>query len=339
MKAVLLLALAFACSATGSAFAQDRTFNWVPANAEAVRLDPGYYHAGHVYRPGSSGGNMHVDIESEKPVTVALAPEGEWNNAAQHPERLHSLNVLCQQEHVTKATYICDVPPQAMVLVIRDERPNTDGVVLATASAVRTGDRYIDRAIRAGVGTAIAVSNSVPQQIRITQRSPHSVLQLVVRGPLRTAGVSLVSESERKISAHADFKIYGGIFPDHEGEQISVKIKSPVPMAVAVLPSSVANQLHVSPETLQQTLATSSCQQRGVQSLSWDCPLNLADGPLSVVVIPEFHLERSAQESGDRDLRDEVHRALRRSCSNSGQGREITSDGTPLACDLSRTHL
>jgi hypothetical protein len=286
MKATLSLALAFACS-IGSAVAQDRTFNWVAANSEAVQLDPGYYHAGHVYRPGSSGGNMHVDIESAKPVTVALAPEGEWNNAAQHPERLHSLNFLCQQEHVTKATYICNIPPQAMVLVIRDERPNTDGVVLATASAVRTGDRYIDRAIRAGVGTAIAVSNTIPHKyvspndLRIQYYS-----WLCVKN-CEQPEFRWYLKAKEKYQLTPILKVYGGIFPDHEGEQISVKIKSPVPMAVAVLPSSVANQLHVSPETLQQTLATSSCLQRGVQSLSWECPLSLADGPLSVVVVPE----------------------------------------------------
>jgi hypothetical protein len=287
MKAVLSLALAFACSATGSSFAQDRTFNWVAANTESVRLDPGYYHAGHVYRPGSSGGNMHVDIESEKPVTIALAPEAEWNNATQHPERLRSLSFMCQQEHVTKTTYICNIPPQAMVLVIRDERPNTDGVVLATASAVRTGDRSIDRAIRAGVGSAIAISNTVPHKYVSPNDLHIQYYSWLCVDHCEQPEFRWYLKAKEKYQLTPILKVYGGIFPDHEGEQISVKIKSPVPMAVAVLPSSVANHLHASPEMLQQALASSSCQQRGVQSLSWDCPLNLADGPLSVVVVPE----------------------------------------------------
>src|SRR3954464_809319 len=98
MKAILPFALAFLCTVSGTASAQDMTFDWRPANSEAVRLDPGYYHAGHVYRPGGSGGNMHVDIESEKPVTVALVEESQWNYAAQHPERIREVNFMCRQE-------------------------------------------------------------------------------------------------------------------------------------------------------------------------------------------------------------------------------------------------
>ena len=30
-------------------------------------------------------------------------------------------------------------------------------------------------------------------------------------------------------------KVYGGFAPDHDGEQVSIKIKSPVPMVVAIL--------------------------------------------------------------------------------------------------------
>ena len=32
-------------------FAQDRVFNWLPANDESVRLDPGNYHTARTYRP------------------------------------------------------------------------------------------------------------------------------------------------------------------------------------------------------------------------------------------------------------------------------------------------
>jgi len=286
MKAVLSFALAFAF-ATVPACAQDMVFDWRPANAEAVRLDPGYFHAGHVYRPGSSGGNMHVDIESEKPVTVALVPEGQWNDAAQHPGRIRDVSYMCRQEHVTKTTYVCNIPPQSMVLVVRDERVDTDRVVLATVSTVRTGDRGIDRAVALGVSAVLTGSDSVahhyvsPNNLRIQYYS-----WLCVKN-CEQPEFRWYQKAKEKYKLTPIIKVYGGIFPDHEGEQISVKIKSPVPMAVAVLPSSVANQLHVSPETLQGALASSSCQQRGVQSLTWECPLNLADGPLSVVVVPE----------------------------------------------------
>jgi hypothetical protein len=40
-------------------------------------------------------------------------------------------------------------------------------------------------------------------------------------------------------------KVYGGLTPDHDGTQVSIKVKSPVPMAVAVLPSPIAGQLYL----------------------------------------------------------------------------------------------
>jgi hypothetical protein len=288
MKPVLPLALAIVFAAAGTATAQDKMFDWRPANSEAVRLDPGYYHAGHVYRPGSNGGNMHVDIESQKPVTVALAPESQWNEAVQHFEHLNNVNFLCRQEHVTKTTYICNIPPEPMVLVIRDERNNTDRVILAGVNAaVRTGDRAIDRAVALGATTVLTGSNSVthhyvsPNDLHIQYYS-WLCIQNCEQPEFRW-----YLKAKEKYQLTPILKVYGGIFPDHDGEQISVKIKSPIPMAVAVLPSSIANQLHMSPETLEAALAKSSCQQRGVQSLTWECPLNQADGPLSVVVIPE----------------------------------------------------
>ena len=82
-------------------------------------------------------------------------------------------------------------------------------------------------------------------------------------------------------------KVYGGYSPQVDGEQISVKIKSPVPMIVAILPSTVADHLHAGPQELENALENNSCQQRGVQSLQFQCKFNAADGPQSLVVVPE----------------------------------------------------
>ena len=80
-----LVAGAFSCV---RASAQDRIFNWLPANDERVRLDPGNYHTARTYRPNAPGQNNHVDIKSEKPVTIFMTPEGGWNAALQHPENI-----------------------------------------------------------------------------------------------------------------------------------------------------------------------------------------------------------------------------------------------------------
>jgi hypothetical protein len=283
MKRAIPFALAFVLAASTAAAAQEMKFNWMPGNFESVHLDPGFYHAGHVYRPGSNGGNMQVDIDSEKPVTVALVPEGQWSAATRYPERLHDVNYLCRQEHVTKTTYRCNLPPEPHVLIIRDERANLDHVVLAGVSATRTGDRTIDRAVAIGVGAVLTGSHrSASANDLHIQYYRWLCVEHCDQPEFRW-----FQKAKEKYQLTPMIKVYGGIFPDHEGEQISVKIKSPVPMAVAVLPSSVANQLNMNPGTLQQAIAQSSCQQRAVQQLSWDCPLNLADGPLSVVVVPE----------------------------------------------------
>jgi hypothetical protein len=71
------------------------------------------------------------------------------------------------------------------------------------------------------------------------------------------------------------------------GEVVSITVKAPVPMLVAVLPASVANQLHGKPEMLEPALEKNACQQRGVQSQTFRCTFNAADGPQSLIVAPE----------------------------------------------------
>jgi len=40
-------------------------------------------------------------------------------------------------------------------------------------------------------------------------------------------------------------------------------------------------------EMFEPALEKNSCQQRGVQSLQFECKFNLADGPQSLIVVPE----------------------------------------------------
>src|SRR5262249_25424660 len=70
-------------------------------------------------------------------------------------------------------------------------------------------------------------------------------------------------------------------------EPVSIKIKAPVPMLVAMVPSSVANQLHARPEMLEPALEKATCQQRGVQTMEFQCKFDVMDGPQSLVVVPE----------------------------------------------------
>src|SRR5208283_2753585 len=117
-KLASLLGILWLSAFSGPCFGQQpMVFNWLPANDESVRLDPANYHTGRTYHPGPNGGNIHVDIKAEKPVTIFLTSEDEWNAAMQHPETLGNLRQLCPREHVLETTYLCDLPPAAMTLI------------------------------------------------------------------------------------------------------------------------------------------------------------------------------------------------------------------------------
>jgi hypothetical protein len=96
-----------------------------------------------------------------------------------------------------------------------------------------------------------------------------------------------IQQAKEKYQLTPFLKVYGGYAPDRDGEVVSIKIKAPTPMLVAMVPSSVANQLHARPEMLEPALEKNSCQQRGVQSQTFQCTFNAADGPQSLIVVPE----------------------------------------------------
>jgi hypothetical protein len=270
-----------------SAFAQEKVFQWQPANDESVRLDPANYHAGRVYHPGPDGGGMHIDVQSALPVTVAMARSDEWNQAMQRHDLLPSLNSMCRQEHVVKATYTCQLPPAAMVLIIRDERNSVDRAVFAGMGAVLDPNSKVDRAIGVGVATILTGSGSAtrhfvsPNDVHI-QYYRWACIENCIQPEFQW-----IRQFKEKYDLTSFTKVYGGLVPEHDGEKVSVKIKSPVPMAVAILPSKVADQLHANPESFETALQQNSCQQRGVQSLTFECAFNVADGPQSLVVVPE----------------------------------------------------
>jgi len=269
------------------AFAQEKVFQWQPANDESVRLDPANYHAGRVYHPGPDGGGMHIDVQSALPVTVAMARSDDWNQALQHPESVAGLNTMCRQEHVVKATYTCQLPPAAMVLIVRDERNSVDRAVFAGMGAVLDPHSKVDRAIGVGVATVLTGQGSAtrhfisPNDVHI-QYYRWACVENCIQPEFRW-----MRQFKEKYDLTSFTKVYSGLLPEHDGEKVSVKIKSSVPMAVAILPSKVADQLHSKPDAFETALQENSCQQRGVQSLTFECTFNVADGPQSLVVVPE----------------------------------------------------
>src|SRR5437870_12993051 len=94
-----ILAFSTICAVSSTSFAQQRVFNWLPANDESVRLDPANYHSGRTYHPGANGGNMHVDIKSRLPVTIFMADADAWSAALQHPEQIAGMRQVCTRDH------------------------------------------------------------------------------------------------------------------------------------------------------------------------------------------------------------------------------------------------
>jgi hypothetical protein len=243
-----------------------QTYNWVRANDEAVQLDPADYHTGRVYRPGPNGGNIHVGIEAKQPVTILLAWADEWNAALQHPQTIGNLEFRCVREHVMSTTYECHLPSdRPMVLIIHDERTPDRAVVTGIEAVLsRQAKQFIS-----------------PNDITIQYNSWSCVDNC---NPPQYQWFRLVKEKYELTSTP---KIYSLLTPERDGQQLNVKIKAPVPMTVAVMASKLADQVYDKPETLRSALDDTSCKQRGVQSLSFDCKFNIADGPQSIVVLPE----------------------------------------------------
>jgi hypothetical protein len=275
MKTRLLTLFVCASIASVSAQVPPRTFDWVRASVESVQLDPADYHTARVYRPGPDGGNMHVVIEAKQPVTLAMTGAEEWTAAQGHPEKWGNLEYRCLREHVTSTTYECHLPPsQAMVLVIHDER---------------TPERAIVQGIGAILGKGGARMLVSPNDVEITYHSWSCVANCLQP---EFQWVRLVKE---KYELSAVPKLYSILTPEQDGQKLWMKIKAPVPMTLGVLPAGLADQIYDKPDQLGSALAQTSCKQRGVQTMEFDCFFNLADGPQSLLVVPNDKSHKKAE--------------------------------------------
>jgi hypothetical protein len=287
-KWVFVLAFLSLGAFSGTCFGQQpKVFNWLPAEDESVRLDPANYHSGLTYHTFGNGGNIQVDIKAEKPITIFLTPAEQWKEALQHPEAIASLQQLCLREHVVETRFACFVPPVPMTLILQDERNNPDAAVFAGLGAVLDPHDKVDRAVGTGIATFLTGQGSVTRRFD----SPNDVHVQYFRWDCVENCIQpqfqWTQQVKEKYELTSFLKLYGGFTPDHNGEHVSIKIKSPVPMVVAMVPSQLAGEFHLKPESLESALEKNACQQRGVQSSQFECIFNLGDGPQSLIVVPE----------------------------------------------------
>jgi hypothetical protein len=246
---------------------QPRVFGWVKASDEAVQLDPMDFHAGRVYRPGSNGGNIHVIIHAKQPITLALAAASEWNDAQLHPEALKNLEYQCLREHVVDTLYECHLAPnRPMVLLLHDER---------------APDHAIFQGISAIIGKANAKQLVSPNPVLITYHSWECIQNCVQP---EYQWVRVVKEKYELTSTP---KLYSAVTPAYDGQQTWVKIKAPMPVTIALLPSVLADQAYDKPDTLSTALSQTTCKQRGVQTMEFQCKVNRGEGPLSLILVTD----------------------------------------------------
>jgi hypothetical protein len=291
--------LLFVPSTAVPALAQQKVFEWQKGTEESVRLDPANYHSGKSY--GAIGGTIHVDVDAQRPVTIFMTGQGEWNRAMQSPELLNSIRMICVREHVIKVTYTCDLPLEEMQLVVRDDREGPNGAAFAGLGAILRSSEGLARS-EPEVGRAMGAVGAVGAGLAsvLNQKSQASPRHFVDPNDVHVQyykwiciqncyppEFQWIQQAKEKYELTSFLKVYGGYAPDRDGEVVSIKIKAPVPMLVAMLPATVANQLHGKPDMLEPALEKSSCQQRGVQQQTFQCTFNVADGPQSLIIVPE----------------------------------------------------
>jgi hypothetical protein len=153
--------------------------------------------------------------------------------------------------------------------------------------AVLDASQAANSVVGAGIAAVMTAKNSMPRRFK----DPNDVHIQYYRWDCVQNCVQPEIEWRHQVKEKYELtsllKVYGGFAPDHDGEQVSIWIKSPVPMVVAMLPADVANKLYASPDALETALERNNCQQRGVQTQHFECTFNLGDGPQSLVVAPE----------------------------------------------------
>jgi hypothetical protein len=320
---------------------RQKLFDWVPTRTYVHRLDPGEFFHGDQVEFGTRNVGFHYGLAARWPVTVAVVPAGDWNDALAHRfgRNLDNLNYYCIQRHVVSPiTFDCklDVAMAPLFLVVLDERaplpadqyarsggqnpaqPNSP----ANQPPARPGAPAIAQNPHAKLGQPANQSPAQQQlgpvertlaETQIGQSTPQAV-GVAFPGTAGSMSRPFLAPNEirrlgyewRCVDAcdQPDYawafqlnesyaptnvvRLYGAaVIPDHDGEQVSIRVKSPVPMAVAMVRAKGASRLYSAPDTFESIIGSSPCMQRGVQDSTFNCTFNLADGPQALVLLPE----------------------------------------------------
>jgi hypothetical protein len=336
-----------------------KLFDWVPdPESERDRLDPGEFFHGYIWNLSDGSFTYHWDVQARWPVTLAMVAQQDWYDAwaQRNGLNLDNINYICIKQHVVMGTFQCHVEAatRPTFLVVLDERapfpddqyrqagfsPAGQNVPLppqVAASVAKSGGPAVPPVAgqNPGVAPKIGQPATLPTNQAagppVAQRVDHvavqssnqssSVVTTVSANPVGAAGymprpflapndirvllyhwkcVDACDQPDYQWQTQVDDKyypsntmlVYGGVvLPDHDSEQVSIHVKSPVPMAVAMVRAKAAGRLYGQPDQFEPTVENSACAQRGVQESTIACTFNIADGPQSLVLLPEAGAE------------------------------------------------
>ena len=273
LKCSLVLLGVLACATAASA--QQKAYGWIPQDSDSYRMMPGAYNGIAVFNTqGYQALHIRLDIEAREPVAIGVVSQDDWNNAIHNPELLHKLNYACLSEGVTRLNFSCDVAAfTSRVVVVRDLR-------------------RVEHPSVAGVGAPLvrmAYNGYFSNEVRVTPFHWGCTAYCDLPDPPSYAWVDLRREKYEITSA---LKSYGPFNPQKDDDKIRIYVKSPFPMTVALVPSDLVDQLYADRDQAHEILSKTSCKQYGVQKSTFDCTLQMSDGPQQVVLLPEVEINK-----------------------------------------------
>jgi hypothetical protein len=201
-----------------------------------------------------------VDIQAGQPVSVAMVSSDDWNAFLQDPHLDRNLDFRCLREHVVSTSYFCALPGQPMTLIIRDER-------------------------KPGMATLRKASATLPDVDTQSVAARNDLLITYYRWDCTNncePRLRWSRLSKQKYDITPAQQIYGIVDAQHAGRQISVSVKSSVPLLAALVPTKEATQLDWNPALLH----VSACNQVIDREATFKCTVKPADGPLALVLVP-----------------------------------------------------
>lgn len=251
--------------------AQQKAFDWIAQNTSSYRIGPGYHSGVAVYSPhGRDAIHVRVDIDARQPVTVGVVRLEDWTKAVHNPGQLSRLDYACLTEEVTHISYSCNFYPSgiARVVVVRDARPTERNIVTGAAqsSFVQNG-----------------VSAASVNDVRVTPYYWECVDHCDQPDPPQFAWV----EQKEKYEITPALKAFGPFTPTRDEDKLRIHVKAQAPLTVAVVPTSLVNELSAHRDQAQEILARSSCKQNGIESITLECSLQKENGAVQVVLLPD----------------------------------------------------